>query len=201
MNRHHRALALVFVALASLLIGGCGGAQGSVAPQTATAGDAQAVARKYDAYIEGYNELVDIIFGLRQAYTRYRELGIAQASPDRDLYFNAADTTVRHAIASLRTARTIPTGDATAADRAADALLPTLERIQRRYDTLGPYYATKAYRKDRLARGRAEDAALLSDYESALKQMDRLGRELDAYRRDSRSRAHASTAGEAATSH
>lgn len=198
MNRHHRALALVLAVIVSAPLAGCGGAHGTETPSSAAQrGDAQAIARKYDAYSEGYTELIDIIFGLKQAYAHYRALGIAKADPDRDLYFNAADTSVRHAIESLRTGRTIPVDDAAAADRAADALLPTLERIQHRYDTLVPYYATKAYRQDRLARGRAEDAALLSDYETALKDMDRLGRELESYRRTSRSRAVASAQSEA----
>lgn len=194
MNRLRSALGLALAVVVVVpLLSGCGRAQGSDSPQALAAPGEQASVRKYDAYIDGYNELIDIIFGLKQAYSKYRELRIAQADPHRDLYFNPADTTVRHAIAALRAGRTIAAGDTGAADRATDALLPTLERIQRRYETLGPYYASKAYRHDRLARGRAEDAALIADYETALRDIDQLGRVLDAYQRANRARAFAST--------
>lgn len=133
----------------------------SAASGVAGATGKDAAADKRKRYTEAYNELIDPEMGLPGFVSGYRELDIPRADPASAIYFPVfANADLQ--LTQLKEARKLP-GDATtvAADAAVDALIAKLEPLMVQSRALEPYYKTRAYRDDALAKGKAADAPLV----------------------------------------
>ena len=139
----------------------------------------QAMNAKINAYTEGYNKLIGT-FGLTETANRYSDERIAGKSPSDSI--SITDGWIDTALAKLKEARRLP-GDAGALDRAADALIASLDKVMARLGPLNTYYDSKAYKDDGLKRGKAEDAAMAGEFRAALAEAERFDAALTAARR------------------
>lgn len=143
--------------------GGAGGGNGS-ADVVKTTPD---VAAKVSAYTEAYNALIDT-FGLPATAETYKEAKIAGRSASDSI--SISDGWVETAEAKLKAARALP-GSLGALDAKAEALDNALLKVLARLKPLYAYYNAKAYREDGLKRGKAEDGAMIAEFDAALAAM------------------------------
>lgn len=159
------------VALAGLLmLGACGGSgagNGGNGSAEAVA-SSPAAAAKLSAYSEAYNALIDT-FGLPRTATEYKDERVASRSPADNISISQGWVETAHG--KLKAARALP-GALGPLDAAAETLDAALQKVLARLGPLYSYYNTKAYRQDALQRGKAEDAAMIAEFDAALKAMD-----------------------------
>ena len=172
--------AMVSACAAALVLSACGNkGDAPAAGDPAAASDAgteltQEVSEKFSHYVTGFNELIST-FGIGYQYDRYQMMNLASAQPTATLNFPSQGSVLERALTSLKAGRAINTGNQTpAADAAADKLIQNLEGLLAQYKELGPYYETRAYREDALAKGKAADAQISALYEATLKSTDEL---------------------------
>ncbi|MDQ6685788.1 MAG: YiiG family protein [Pseudomonadota bacterium] len=173
-----RACALAAVLTLTLGLGACGKSEPPAAVPVETAKPAidatagrttPAMApdvsgiTKFNDYIDAYNKLVGT-FGLRETYERYREAHFATAKPTASLNFN--EGWVYQALAAFKKARADSGDGMKDLDKAADALIPPMEKLVAEMKELNLYYTSKAYREDNLAKGKQQDPILLADFEA-----------------------------------
>ncbi len=177
-NRHH-----MFVIPAMLLaLGGCGqlGLPGNSVAGAVGAVTGDAAGAKLDTYTEGYNKLVGT-FGLPETAQKYEEERIASKSASDNI--TISDGWIEQSLAKLKEARAMSGGPADL-DKAADALIASLDAVQKRLVPLETYYTSKAYKEDNLARGKSEDPQMNAEFKAALGAADAfnavLKRERDA---------------------
>ncbi len=177
------------VALAASALSGCNGPSG-LAENGATAtttGTARDAARpddiKQSGYVGSFNAL-ERDGWLAQAADAYAAYNIPNATAASTIGIRFVTDPLVQTIESLKKTRVLPGTSRTAPlDQAADALLPPLEEIVRFERDLGPYYASRAYREDDVARGKAADGPLKAAHARALAALGRLGDALSDYQR------------------
>lgn len=187
----NRASMLAAVSMACLSLAACGqgGAEGESKaksnPLENIMGAAQGVdtSAKFNAYVEGYNTLIST-FGVAHQYDRYQKLNIPGASASADLSFPANISLFERAFAKLKEGRAA-TGDKSteAADAAAEKLIASGDALIAKSKELEPYYASKAYRDDNLAKGKAAHAELVAAYDGLLAGLKELDAALSALSR------------------
>lgn len=146
----------------------------SAANGVASATGTDAAAEKRKRYTEAYNELIDPEMGLPGFVSGYRELDIPHADPASAIHFPVF-ANINLQLTQLKDARKLP-GDANTApaDAAVDALIAKLEPLMVQSRALEPYYTTRAYRDDALAKGKAADAPLVSAIDAVRAALSRL---------------------------
>jgi hypothetical protein len=156
------------VALAGLLaLAACGGGGSGSGNGSAVVADSPDAAAKVSGYTEAYNALIDT-FGLPATADEYKGEKIASRSASDNI--SISQGWIETAQGKLKTARALP-GSLGALDTKAEALDNALQKVLARLGPLYAYYNTKAYRQDDLKRGKAEDAAMIAEFDAALKAM------------------------------
>jgi hypothetical protein len=163
-NRHR----LLIAATALLALGACGKA-GTDTGNSATgmmrgADGADPAQAKLDTYVEGYNKLIGT-FGLTETTDTYERQKIEGKSPTDTISISTG--WIDQAVTKLKAARALPGGPADL-DKAGDALIAALDKVQARLAPLNTYYESKAYKEDNLARGKREDPLMRADFKAAL---------------------------------
>ena len=175
-----RAGLLAAACASALALSACGqndgasntGTSGSSA--SASAAPSQQAIEKYNAYTDGYNELIGT-FGAAYQYDRYQRLNIPAAAASADLNFPANVTLFERAIGKIKQGRAVNGGNgAAAADAAADKVIASGEALIAKWKELEPYYQSKAYRDDALAKGKAAHTEIVAAYEGLLAGIDEL---------------------------
>ncbi len=157
------------LAMAVLLAGcGRGGPGGVVAGAFAGPEAGQA---KLNAYTEGFNTVLGT-FGLRGEYESYQKAGIGGPHPDPQMA-HLIGGWLDQAQIKLKAARAMPGGGLGDVDAAADRFIPALDKVMTHEAALKSYYASKAWRDDGLARGKAEDGPLTAEFRTAISEADR----------------------------
>ena len=155
----------------TLSLAGCGQGESKAGASTAVAavsGD-EATQNKFNHYTEGFNKLIDDNWGVREKYNDYVEADIPAAQASGDVYFAENISNLEQALAELKEGRALDGGrQAAETDAAVDALIPRIEALLTQWKTLTPYYESKAYRDDNLAKGKAAHTALVTAYENVL---------------------------------
>lgn len=171
--------AMVSACAAALLLAACGNsgeapAAGEQASASANVEATAEVGEKFSNYATGFNELIST-FGVAYQYDRYQTMNVDSAQPTATLNFPSQSSVLERALTSLKAGRAVNAGNQVAsADAAADKLIQNLEGLLAKYKELGPYYETRAYRDDALAKGKAADAEMKSLFEATLKSIDEL---------------------------
>ncbi|QAY76067.1 DUF3829 domain-containing protein [Sphingosinicella sp. BN140058] len=142
---------------------GGGNTSGTVAAGPTADGKDPAQA-KLDAYTEGYNKLIGT-FGLPETAENYTKADVPNQSPSDSV--SVSSGWLEQALAKLKEARALPGGPADL-DKSGDALIAALDKVVTRLKGLSVYYDSKAYREDKLARGKQEDAAMRAEFQAAL---------------------------------
>jgi len=145
----------LFVVLALFLMG--------ASAVAAEEGQGQAINPKLNAYIKAYNLFIGT-FGFTEQYKAYQNSNIARASVKgnfwvRDGWIGKGVDILFQASPDLE-----PNNELNAA---AAALLGSMKKVQTHLASLSIYYESKKYLEDNLARGRAEDAAMLAEFKAA----------------------------------
>lgn len=182
----------IVVSMALMALAGCDrarqavGAAGSAVEGAASAvsGD-EAVKEKFNAYNAAFNKLVDDSWGVGENFKRYSKRNPANQDPSGNVFFSENVSTLEQAVGKLKEGRAINAGgkDAENADAKVDALLPKLEALLAQWKELKPYFDTKAYRDDKLAKMKAADATLRANYEASLAAIEDFDATLTAYGR------------------
>lgn len=193
VTRMTRNLLAVALAGALLLLSACdksahpaAGTSSAVATPDAARPSAEATtASKFNAYTEGYNKLVEENWGVRATFNDHRENNIAKANPSDEINFAENVTTLELAISKLKQGRALPAteDEARAADAAVDSLLPPASALLVQWKTFAPYFETRAYRADKLAKYKAADAELTRNYEATLAAVDAFDAALTTHQR------------------
>ena len=144
---------------------------GRAGPAGLGAGGAEAEQSKLNGYTEGFNTVLGG-FGLRSQYEEYLKAGIGGPHPDPQMAFLTGGW-LQQAQRQLKDARALPAGGLREVDAAADRFVPTLDKVMAHEAALKSYYASKAWRDDGLARGKAEDGPLNAEFQAALAEADR----------------------------
>ena len=178
-NTYTRSAIIAAACSALLAVAACGkseqpaanGESTEVATAVAESPDAQ---QKYGSYAEGFNELIGT-FGVAYQYETYQKQNIASAQPSATINFPANITLLERGLAKIKEGRALNGGNsAAAADAAADKLIQNGEALVAKVKELAPYYETRGYREDALAKGKAAHADLVAAYEGTLAAIDEL---------------------------
>lgn len=188
-----RNLLTVALAGALLILSGCGKNAPPVAgtpaavttPEAAAPSAESATSSKFNAYTEGYNKLIDENWGVRAMFNDHREKNIAKANPGDEINFPENMTTLELAISKLKQGRAISAAqaDARAADATVDALLVPAAALLAQWKALTPYFETRAYRADKLAKYKAAETDLNHNYDATLAAIDAFDAVLTAHQR------------------
>ena len=173
--RHHTFLLAISLAMVST--SGCDKVQkaaegvrdaGSAVTQAATG--AQADTEKFNHYTDGFNELIDDNSGIPHYYQEYVESEPTKQDSNDNISFYVSPSSLERAIESLKKGRALSSSDPVAkeADAAIDKLLPSAEKLLLQQKELEPYFTSKAYRDDKLAKAKAAHASLVANYEATI---------------------------------
>ncbi|MGN7998519.1 DUF3829 domain-containing protein [Sphingomonas sp. 22176] len=156
--------AALLIGVASLCLSGCDKiAASSDKNQSSAAAGTAAASTQLDAYISAHNRLIGT-FGFYEKAAKYREADVAHASTDGQFLVDAG--WIDKGIDELKQARALA-GAPADLNAAADALIASMTKVQKHLAELAPYYTSKAYMDDNLARGRKEDAQMLAEIDAA----------------------------------
>lgn len=162
------------VVLAFLLMGASASAQGQ-------GQDQGPINPKLNAYIKAYNLFIGT-FGFTDQYKAYQRSNVSQAKPSSNFWVR--EGWIDKGVDMLKAAN--PDSAPGELNVAATALLASMDKVLTHLTSLRPYYESKKYLDDNLARGKAEDAAMLAEFKAAEDDLTRfhvlLDREID--RRD-----------------
>ena len=152
-----------------LALGGCdgagtGGNTSSAIPGVPTTEGKDPAQAKLDAYTEGYNKLIGT-FGLPETAENYAKEDIPNQSPTDNVSISSG--WLEAALTKLKEGRALPGGPADL-DKAGDGLIAALDKVVTHVKALSVYYDSKAYREDKLARGKQEDPAMRAEFQAAL---------------------------------
>ncbi|WP_428154531.1 DUF3829 domain-containing protein [Brevundimonas sp.] len=162
-----------------------GGADGKPQSVSAATGN-EATQQKQGLYTEGFNKLIDEHWGVPENFDSYQKLDIPNASTTSSISFPENITTLETAIEKLKEGKALAGGNQSRrTDAAVDKLLPQLEALLAQWKTLDPYYESRAYREDGLAKGKAAHAALMTAYQGAIAGIGELDAALSEYQRAS----------------
>ena len=165
----------VMIGMALMGLAGCdklgipGGGTGSSA-------SAEAASAKLGGYIEGHNALLNTM-GLEAQARDYRDSDIPNGAPGGG--FRVGPGWIGQGLDKLRAARAL-SGGAPELDAAADALLLSAGTVEKHLASLQTYYQGKKYLEDQFARGKAENAPMLSEIAAAEKDLAAFGKLLEA---------------------
>ena len=126
------------------------------------------MALKLNAYTEAYNKLIGT-FGLIETQESYFDKNIAKRTAADSI--SITDGWVEGALEQLKKGRALPSGGNAVLEPQADALIAALDKLVTQLKALDVYYASKAYKNDNLARGKAEDPALRANFEASTAAM------------------------------
>ncbi|MDO7842555.1 DUF3829 domain-containing protein [Sphingomonas immobilis] len=140
-----------------------------------TSSDSSA-SKKLDGYTEGHNTLLDSSFGFEKKTGEYIQDDVAHHSLEG--YFHADPGWIGKGVAALKEARALPGGSAEL-DKAADALIASMGKVETHMASLDEYYTSKKYLDDKLARGKAEDPVMLAEIDAAGKDLVAFSKLLD----------------------
>jgi len=177
------AATAILLALGVSGLAGCNSAPDNTTAISATGENGSPEDAKHAQYVSAYNGLAQNEYLARkaEAYASYNIPG-ATAASTMSMMFNLDYT--GPIIDELKKARAADGGDATAPlDAAADKLIPELEAMVKIERELEPYYASRAYRADDFAKGKAADGPLKARYAAAIASFDQLGAALSVYER------------------
>lgn len=160
-SQHRYRVAIGMAVL--LALGACDGS-GKGGNAVTMAGAADSAQAKLNAYVTGYNKLIGT-FGLPETAEKYEAAKIPSQSATDSII--VSDGWIEQATTELKQARALPGGPADL-DQAGDALIASLDKLLARLQPLNVYYDSKAYKDDKLARGKAEDGPLLAEFRAAL---------------------------------
>lgn len=161
-----------------------GGADGS--QSVSAAAGSELTQQKQSLYTEGFNKLIDDSWGVPNNFENYQKLDIPNASATSSISFPENITTLETAIEKLKEGKAFAGGtQSRRTDAAVDKLLPQLEALLAQWKTLDPYYESRAYREDGLAKGKAAHAALMTAYQGAIAGISELDAALSEYQRAS----------------
>lgn len=134
-----------------------------------------------NAYTEAFNALSGS-FGLGDTMKKYFDIEIASRDPKDDI--GVYPGWIAKAVPSLRQGRALQAGGLESLDAEADALIEALDRLISLMKEVEPYYTSKAYKTDNLAKGKAQDVLIRQAFKDSQSAYERFGEELDrAHRR------------------
>ena len=166
---------VILIGAVSLCVSGCDKTASSGANDQGVASGVASTANQLDAYIDAHNELIGP-FGFYERATNYREADVAYAPIDGQ--FLVGDGSIETGIKQLKEARAM-SGAPADINAAADALIGSMSKVQAHLAELEPYYDSKAYMDDKLARGRKEDSRMLAEIDAADRDLTRFSDLID----------------------
>lgn len=190
MNVKNRGAMLAAVCLASLSLAACGQggegkAKGNPLENIADAAKGADPAVKFNGYIDGYNKLIEENWGVYKNFERYKALNIASKNGSENISFPENITTLEQALTKIKEARALGGNSTTAAaDAAADKVIASAEALLAQWKELAPYYSSRAYRDDSLAKGKAAHDSLMANYTATLAAIDELDAAIAQFQRD-----------------
>lgn len=181
------AMALVCAMTMGLAACGQGDAKGGVESQSVkAAAGSELTQQKLGLYTEGFNKLIDDSWGVPANFDNYQKLDLPNADPTSSISFPENITTLETAIEKLKEGNGVAGGNQSErAEAAVNKLLPQLEALLAQWKTLDPYYESRAYREDGLAKGKAAHTALMRAYQGAIAGIGELDAALSEYQRAS----------------
>ncbi|WP_427791570.1 DUF3829 domain-containing protein [Brevundimonas diminuta] len=184
------ASAVTLMLAAALSLSACGdskGNDGNPAPKSvAQAAGNEATQEKMSLYIDAFNALIHDHWGVSKKFEEYQKLNIPAASASANLYFPENISHLERAIAKLKEGRALNGGNqGKKADEAADKLIPQLEALLAQWQALDPYFESRAYRDDSLAKAKEAHPALMQAYQGSVAGIEQLDVALSEYQRAS----------------
>ena len=180
---------MALVCAMTMGLAACGQGDGKAGPNgktesvRAASGD-EATQQKFGLYTEAFNKLIDEHWGVPENFGKYEKLNLPTANPSSSIYFPENITTLEQAIAKLKEGRALSGGGKSQrADTAVDKLIPQLEALLAQWKTLDPYFESRAYRDDGLAKAKAAHPALMAAYQSSVAGIGELDAALSEYQR------------------
>lgn len=175
---------------AALSLSACGDSKGNAenpAPKSvAQAAGNEATQEKMSLYIDAFNALIDDPWGVTKYYGEYQKLDIPNASASATLHFPENISHLERAIEKLKQGRALNGGNqGKKADETVDKLIPQLEALLAQWRTLDPYFESRAYREDNLAKAKGAHPALMQAYQGSVSGIEALDAALSEYQRAS----------------
>lgn len=180
--------AMALVCAMTMGLAACGQGDGKKTdgrPQsiTAAAGN-EATQQKLGLYTDAFNKLIDKNWGVPENFDKYQKLNIPSADATGSIYFPENITTLEQAIEKLKEGKALSGGaQSQRADAAVEKLIPQLEALLAQWKTLDPYFESRAYREDGLAKAKAAHPAVMTAYQGAVGGIGELDAALSEYQR------------------
>ena len=186
VKRHGVLLAAACMAALSVAACGQSGKDGRTDKTEAAAAPtgSESAAEKFNAYTEGFNALIDDSWGVAENFSRYQELDIPNANASGNLNFPENASNLERALEKLTAGRVVKAGaEAREADAATDKVIATGQVLLAQWKELDPYFESRAYREDGLAKAKTAHPALMAAYQNNLAAIDELDAALSKYLR------------------
>lgn len=168
----HSKFVIAALGAACLCLGACDKPGGN---GHSDAVSAAATPNQLNAFIAAHNRLLDS-FGFTEMAAKYRKANVAHATTDGE--FLVGPGSIDKGVEQLKAARAL-SGASADLNGAADELIASLTKAREHLADLAPYYTSKAYLDDKLARGRKEDPQMLAELDAADADLKRFGEMLD----------------------
>ena len=185
-----RGAVLAAVCMTALTLAACGQSENKTTGNplenavASVSGQAEAENEKFNAYTDAFNTLIDDNWGVASNLEKYTKQNIPTANASSNIHFFENASSLERALTKLKEGRALKGGSAsTAADAAADKVIASGEKLLAQWKELTPYYETRAYREDGLAKGKAAHDSLVANYNTTIAAINELDAALTTYLR------------------
>lgn len=133
---------------------------------------------KIDAYIKGFNRVTR----LDNSYERFKSYTLKRKATD-NISFSDDSSTIGNAVESFKKGLDVQAAGMDDIDQAVKAFVEAAEKLAAQQKELKPYFESKQYQDDNLAKGKAAFPVLQADYESTLAALKNLSGLIGKYQR------------------
>lgn len=141
-----------------------------------------AASEKLDAYIKGYNPLVGT-WGLQKQYDNFQKYDFSKRKATDNISFSENSSSIDRAIESFRKGQAIKASGMEDIDAAVAELITAAEKLSAQQKDLKPYFESKKYQEDNLAKGKAAYPIMMENYKATISAFDKLSVLVSKYQR------------------
>jgi len=138
----------------------------------AVAEDGQA---KFDHYTKAYNVLIqDVPWNMPKTASDFDKLDLSKVKISEEISYPETSSLLSNALTELKAGRALKAEGAATVDTAADQMIQAGQTLVARWEVLNPYFKTRAYRDDKLAKAKAAEPTMRKAYADMTAGMKRL---------------------------
>lgn len=160
-----------------------GASEAVASAQGARSGSTEnSASEKLNAYIKGYNALVGN-WGLQEVFERVKKSDLTKKKSSDHINFSENSSAIDRAIESFRKGLAIKASGMEDIDAAVTEFIAAGEKLSTQQKELKPYFDSKRYQDDNLAKGKEAYPVMLANFQSAMTAFEKLSVQVAKYQR------------------